>query len=63
MSKTNNYSEEDFDFKKIQKNDNKRNRKNNRHKNRQNLNDIIEKINNGYDLTSIEDELENDNNG
>lgn len=59
MSKKNDFSfDDEQDFRKIQKTNNKRIKKSNRHKNRQNLNDITEKLNRGYNLESIEDEYE-----
>lgn len=64
MSKRNDYSfDDEQDYRKIQKSSNKRNSKKDRHRNRQNLNDIADKINNGYDLESIEEEYEDYNNG
>jgi len=56
MSNRDNYSDEDYDYRKIQKSSNKRKRRNDRHRNRQDLNDIIEKVNNGYDIDNLDDE-------
>jgi hypothetical protein len=60
MSKRNDYSEEDFDFRRIQKSSNKRKRKSDRHKTRESLNDIIRQVNENNNLESLEDEWEED---
>lgn len=60
MTDRKDYFEEEQDYRRMQKSSNRRDRRNNRHKNRQNLHDIVEKINNGFDLDSLEDELEDD---
>jgi len=56
MSNRDNYPDEDYDYRKIQKSSNKRRRRNDRHRNRQDLNDIITKVNNGYDIDNLDDE-------
>lgn len=60
MTDRKDYFEEEQDYRRMQKSTNKRDRRNNRHKNRQNLDDIVHKINNGFDLDSLEDQLEDD---
>ena len=58
MSNRKDHFDEEQDYRKIQKSSNRRDRRNDRHKNRQNLHDIVEKINKGVDLDSLENELE-----
>jgi len=56
MSSKDNYSDEDQDYRRIQKSSIKRRRKNDRHRNRQDLNNIVQEINNGFDVNKIEEE-------
>jgi len=59
MSKRDSYFfDDEQDYRRVQKSNNRRNNKKNRHENRQNLNDIANKINNGYDPKDIEEEYE-----
>lgn len=62
MNNRNDHFDEEQDYRRMQKSSNRRDRRNDRHKNRQSLHDIVEKINNGFDLDSLEDELEDESN-
>lgn len=62
MNNRNDHFDEEQDYRRMQKSSNRRDRRNNRHKNRQSLDDIVHKINNGFDLDSLEDELEDESN-
>lgn len=57
MNREYNY-DDDADYRRVEKSNRRRNQKSNRHKNKQNLNDIVEKMNNGYGIEDIQDDLE-----